>query len=277
MKKKRSIYESLNKDFKKGIKRFFWFSYTTIKYSILSLMFYLYKKKISSYKISLLLPTRERSQKFERMLNSLILTSFNKSRLEILLLLDENEPEINSYKKIVENNSQKINIKIIIQNLSTHALRNNYLASKSNGDILFPINDDLIFISKNWDNYLDLEFSKININKPNCLWIDSGKKYNYLHTDFPIINRSWYERLGYVGSEYFNFWYLDAWICDLSFKSKKFLVSRKIKVNQLSADTFQNECDNTFLKNKRNGIPEKDFVIWKNTESKRKLDAKKLL
>ena len=46
MKKKRSIYESLNKDFKKGIKRFFWFSYTTIKYSILSLMFYLYKKKL---------------------------------------------------------------------------------------------------------------------------------------------------------------------------------------------------------------------------------------
>jgi len=277
MKKKRSVYESLNKDLKKGIKRFFWFSYTTIKYSILSLIFNLYKKKINSYKISLLLPTRERSQKFGRMLNSLILTSSNKSRLEILLLLDENEPEINSYKKIVENNSHKINIKIIILNLSTHALRNNYLASKSIGDILFPINDDLIFLSKNWDNYLDLEFSKINMNKPNCLWIDSGKKYNYLHTDFPIINRSWYQRLGYVGSEYFNFWYLDSWICDLSFKSKKFLVSRKIKVSQLSADTFQNEVDNTFLKNKKDGIPEKDFIIWGNTESKRKLDAKKLL
>jgi len=63
----------------------------------------------------------------------------------------------------------------------------------------------------------------------------------------------------------------------LSFKSKKFLVSNKIEVNQLSADTHQNEVDNTFLKNKKDGIPEKDFLIWNDTEENRKKDASKLI
>ena len=113
--------------------------------------------------------------------------------------------------------------------------------------------------------------------KPYCLWIDSGKKYIYLHCDFPIINRSWYERLGYIGSEFFNFWYLDTWICDLCFKSKKFIVTKNIKVDQLSADTIQNEVDNTFLRNMKDGKPEKDFKIWNETKNNRFLDSKKLL
>jgi hypothetical protein len=92
-----------------------------------------------------------------------------------------------------------------------------------------------------------------------------------------ILNRAWYKSLGYIGSEFFNFWYLDTWICDLSFKSKKFLVSNKITVEQLSADTHENEVDNTFLKNKKDGIPEKDFLIWNDTENNRKIDANKLI
>ena len=63
----------------------------------------------------------------------------------------------------------------------------------------------------------------------------------------------------------------------MSFKSKKFLVSNKIAVEQLSADTHENEVDNTFLKNKKGGIPEKDFLIWKNTEENRKSDSRKLI
>ena len=225
----------------------------------------------------MLLPSRERSNKFKRMLNSLQSKCLNIDRVEILLLLDEDDKQIVNYKSLIENNFKNLNIKLVIKNLKTHALRNNYLASLSSGDILFPANDDMIFISNDWDHNIDKEFSKIDMNKPYCLWINSGKKYNYLHCDFPILNRAWYKSLGYIGSEFFNFWYLDTWICDLSFKSKKFLVSNKITVEQLSADTHENEVDNTFLKNKKDGIPEKDFLIWNDTENNRKIDANKLI
>ena len=276
-KNKRSIYQSLKKDLKKGFTRFYWFIYTFIKYNYLTFKFKIFNKKINTNKISLLLPSRERSQKFRRMLNSLKSKCSNINRIEILLLLDEDDKEIVNYKNLIDNEFKDLNIKLIIKNLKTHAIRNNYLASISNGDILFPANDDMIFISSNWDHYIDSEFSKIDKNIPFCLWINSGKKYNYLHCDFPILNKAWYKSLGYIGSEFFNFWYLDTWICDLSFKSKKFLVSNKIVVDQLSADTHENEVDNTFLKNKKDGIPEKDFLIWNDTEKNRKIDANKLI
>ena len=274
---KRSIFQSLKKDLKKGFKRFYWFLYTFIKYYYLTIKFKFFINIINNNKISLLLPSRERSNKFKRMLNSLQSKCLNIDRVEILLLLDEDDKQIVNYKSLIENNFKNLNIKLVIKNLKTHALRNNYLASLSSGDILFPANDDMIFISNDWDHNIDKEFSKIDMNKPYCLWINSGKKYNYLHCDFPILNRAWYKSLGYIGSEFFNFWYLDTWICDLSFKSKKFLVSNKITVEQLSADTHENEVDNTFLKNKKDGIPEKDFLIWNDTENNRKIDANKLI
>ena len=276
-KSKRSVFQSLKKDLKKGFKRFYWFIYTFFKYYYLTIKFKFFINIINNNKISLLLPSRERSNKFKRMLNSLQSKCLNIDRVEILLLLDEDDKQIVNYKSLIENNFKNLNIKLVIKNLKTHALRNNYLASLSSGDILFPANDDMIFISNDWDHNIDTEFSKIDMNKPYCLWINSGKKYNYLHCDFPILNRAWYKSLGYIGSEFFNFWYLDTWICDLSFKSKKFLVSNKITVEQLSADTHENEVDNTFLKNKKDGIPEKDFLIWNDTENNRKIDANKLI
>ena len=276
-KSNRSVFQSLKKDLKKGFKRFYWFIYTFFKYYYLTIKFKFFINIINNNKISLLLPSRERSNKFKRMLNSLQSKCLNIDRVEILLLLDEDDKQIVNYKSLIENNFKNLNIKLVIKNLKTHALRNNYLASLSSGDILFPANDDMIFISNDWDHNIDKEFSKIDMNKPYCLWINSGKKYNYLHCDFPILNRAWYKSLGYIGSEFFNFWYLDTWICDLSFKSKKFLVSNKITVEQLSADTHENEVDNTFLKNKKDGIPEKDFLIWNDTENNRKIDANKLI
>ena len=82
--------------------------------------------------------------------------------------------------------------------------------------------------------------------------------------------------MGYVGSEFFEFWYLDTWICDLSLRSKKFLITNKIKVFQYSAHTIKDEVDNTHLKNLQNNIPQKDLITWQNTKKYRITDAKKL-
>ena len=47
---------------------------------------------------------------------------------------------------------------MISKNLKTHAIRNNYLANLCNGEIIFPINDDMIFVSDKWDDQIDNEF-----------------------------------------------------------------------------------------------------------------------
>ena len=70
-KNKRSIFQSLKKDLIKGFKRFYWFIYTFIKYNYLTFKFKFFNNIINNNKISLLLPSRERSKKFKRMLISL--------------------------------------------------------------------------------------------------------------------------------------------------------------------------------------------------------------
>ena len=217
IKKKRTIIQSIKKDIFKGLKRLYLFSYTKIKYYFITIKAFFFKKHKQKFKISLLLPTRERSKKFERLLNSLIKTCQDKDRIEVHLLLDEDDKEISDYKNIIKKNEFKpLSFFLNIKNLRSHAIRNNYLAKISSGNIIFPINDDMIFISDKWDLEIDNEFSKINMQKPFCLWIKSNIKYSYLHCDYPLVNRSWYDKLGYIGSENFNFWYLDTWICDLS-------------------------------------------------------------
>ena len=278
MKEKKSIYQSIKKDIFKGFKRLYFYTYTISKYYYLSLKFRYSKKKIKKYKISILLPTRERSKKFNRMLNTLINTCNDISRIEILLLIDGDDKEINLYKKILrEKIYEKLNIKIIIKDLKTHALRNNFLAKMCNGEIIFPINDDMIFVSKKWDEVIDKEFSKNVQNRPFCLWIKSNVKYRYLHCDYPIINREWYNRLGYVGSENFNFWYLDTWICDLSILSGRYIVTPDITVDQLSANRFQKEIDDTHLRNINSDMGDKDLRIWNETKKERLVHSKLLL
>ena len=272
--KNRNIFQSINKDILKGFKRIYWYNYLRLKKVLLSLN----SKDLKRYNISILYPTRERSAKFNRMLNSLIVNCNDPSRINIMLLFDTDEPDLDKYKQIINDKLYKdLNFQIYIKDLKNHAIRNNYLANISNDPILFPVNDDIIFKSENWDKYIDKEFSKINMNKPYCIWTDTGNKYPYLHSDFPILNKAWYDKLGYLSSEIFNHWYFDTWICDLSIRSKKFHLSENIKIYQYSAHSIKEEVDATHLRLIRNDNSLKDQLIWEESLPIRITDAKKLI
>lgn len=273
-KNNRNIFQSINKDILKGFKRIYWYNYLRLKKVLLSLN----SKDLKRYNISILYPTRERSAKFNRMLNSLIVNCNDPSRINIMLLFDTDEPDLDKYKQIINDKLYKdLNFQIYIKDLKNHAIRNNYLANISNDPILFPVNDDIIFKSENWDKYIDKEFSKINMNKPYCIWTDTGHKYPYLHSDFPILNKAWYDKLGYLSSEIFNHWYFDTWICDLSIRSKKFHLSENIKIYQYSAHSIKEEVDATHLRLTRNDNSSKDKLIWEESLPIRITDAKKLI
>ena len=273
-KNNRNLFQSINKDILKGFKRIYWFNYLKFKKIFLNLK----SEKFKKYNISILYPTRERSAKFNRMLNSLTINCNDPSRINIMLLFDTDEPELEKYKDVINDKLYKnLNFQIHIKDLKNHAIRNNYLASISNDMILFPVNDDIIFKSKDWDKFIDKEFSKIDISKPYCIWTDTGQKYPYLHSDFPILNKAWYDRLGYLSSEIFNHWYFDTWICDLSIRSKKFHLSSDIKIYQYSAHSIKEEVDATHLRITKNDNASKDKIIWDESLPIRIIDATKLI
>ena len=273
----KSIVKSFSKEIRIFSKKIYWKSFFYISYFFKTVFFQLSKKKIIENKISILIPTRERSVKFERFLKSILKTTLRKYRCEILVLIDLDDPEKVKYLELIKNyNECQIDIKIYHNALNTHAKRNNFLALRSTGDILFPANDDMLFVTENWDHLLDIEFSKNKKNSPLCVWVNSGNKYPYLFCHYPIVNRIWYQKLGYIGCELFNFWYLDTWICDLAKRSNFFIYSKKIKFKEYNAQAYQGEFDNTYLRNISNNKMEKDIEIWEKSKEIRINEAIKL-
>ena len=276
-KHKKNFLRSIIKEIKTTGKKIYWKSLFNITYFYKTFNFLLSNTHVTENKISILIPTRERVLKFERFLNSIVKNTLKLERCEILVLIDNDDPELNKYLDLVSKFRKKnLEINVYHENLSTHAKRNNFLAKHSLGEILFPANDDMIFITKSWDKFLDIEFSKNLKKKPFCLWVNSGNKYPYLFCHFPIVNRKWYKSLGYVGCELFNFWYLDTWICDLAKRSKLFIYSNKIKFIEYNAQANIDELDNTYLRNIADNKMEKDIEIWEKSISQRIIEANKL-
>ena len=163
-----------------------------------------------------------------------------------------------------------------VENLKTHALRNNFLAKNSIGDIIFPINDDMIITTNNWDKILDDEFSKNDPSEPLCVWVNCDRKYKNLDfSAFPIINRAWYKSLNYIVPEYFRFWYLDWWICEVSRISKRYFLS-KVSIKQFHVLTFVNEIDDTHKLNSTQDNLMHDYNMWLKTKKNRIEDVIKI-
>ena len=164
MKTKLKFYNRVYKEIKKGLLDHFFIEIKLLKFFHFNFKDKVYKKKT---KISLLCPTKNRSKKFDRFSQSLLEKTQNLDRIELLICFDIIEEELDDYEKTLQLLSKKgIKIKKFFINLETHALRNNFLVKNSSGDIIFPINDDLILLSKNWDNIIDYEFSSINPSNP---------------------------------------------------------------------------------------------------------------
>ena len=275
MKKKINKFARLKKEITKAYLLIYYY----FEVRILKLFLFSFKKtkKTHKNKISLLCPSKNRSLKFQRMSKSLIEKTSNPSRIELLICFDQIEKEINLYDKYI---SDLINngfiVKKFFENLNSHAKRNNFLANKSDGHIIFPINDDLIILTSNWDNIIDKEFSKINDNEPLCLWINCDRKYKNLdYSAFPVINRYWYNLIGYIVPEYFKFWYLDWWICEVSRLSKKYFLS-KIFIHQFHAETYESEKDQTYIQNATQYNLDYDYNMWLKTKNYRIQDSIKI-
>ena len=273
MKKKFKLLPRLRKEIIKGFLRIKWFLITNfIFYSRL----YLASKNKKLNKIAILIPSKQRVKKLDRLIESLKNKTDKKSRVFLLILIDENEIHKNDYLSYVNKISKEMNIQLYIRNERTHNLRNNFLANKIEADLYFPLNDDVIFIMNGWDSYLDEISSITPFDKAFSIWTTSTSKYPYLHSEFPIVNYKWFKNLGYIGNLYL-FGYIDTWICDLGKKSKKFILAKKKFIEHLNAEItgLDNEKDQTYNDLMISQIGDKEK--WIETKNIREKDSLKLL
>lgn len=104
-------------------------------------------------KISLLCPSRERLNKFITFTSSVFSTVNDINNIEIVLGVDDDDPKIDSYKRIAKNLNFVTLIIFKSKLFKEEGLSGlwNIMAKKSSGDIIAMVGDDMIFKTVEWD------------------------------------------------------------------------------------------------------------------------------
>ena len=149
----------------------------------------------------------------QQFIESALTKAEHPQRVEILLYIDDDDPEFKNYKSRIANFEKKFgyNSASITLGPSIGVPRAaNILFNKSTADVFLISNDDQVFIDHGWDARLDKEI----INFPDniyCIWFnDKWESQNFC--TFPILSRKWIETLGYLQFPFFEHFFTDAWI-----------------------------------------------------------------
>lgn len=212
--------------------------------------------------ISILLPTRGRTQALERSIMSLIDMATDPTQLQFMLAFDNDDKESSTY--FVNNIAGKINAAAARYTCLEFAPIGyirlneyvNHCAQASSGDWLMFWNDDAVMQSANWDQEIQKHTGKFC-----CLRIPTHNLHPY--AIFPIVPRQWYELFEYVSPHQLS----DAWISQICYMLD-IMKNVDIQVLHDRHDLTGNNGDQTF-KNRRmlegNDKDPRDFnhVTWR--------------
>lgn len=195
---------------------------------------------MSDYDISILLPTRGRSEQLERSIYSLFELAADTNSIEILFGVDNDDAvglEFFLSNIIPWINKNKINHKIIIfEPMGYHNLHVylNSLAENSSGRWMFFWNDDAIMKTPNWDTYI-----RERVDDFKLLSVITHNEHPF--SIFPIIPRQWYTILGYISQHSLN----DAYVSNIAYALDIF-ERIPIYCDHDRADLTGNNNDQTF-------------------------------
>lgn len=164
-------------------------------------------------KISLIHPSRGRSQKaFDTYLQWIKLASGN-HEIEHTLSIDNDDPEFNEYIRL-------FGVYLSYPNTSV-VEATNHAAQWTKGDILVYLSDDFK-CPENWDELLVDTFTGNNhalnlMNEPACIKVDDClQPFHVAVLTIPIMNRALYEKLGYFWHPDYKSMFVDEdlyWTC----------------------------------------------------------------
>jgi len=195
-------------------------------------------------KISILLPTRGRTELLKRSIKSLVDNCWKKDNIEILIALDDDDTNTLLYfhEQIApiplgSNVYTKI---YLFPRQGYHKIHNYYntLAKYSVGDWLMCWNDDAIMIDSGYDQYIVNMTGQFKL-----LAFDTHNKHP--NSIFPVLPTSWYTHFGHISPHpCVDSWVSQiAWVLDIMHRTD-------IRVLHDRFDLTGNNYDNTY--NNRN-------------------------
>lgn len=193
--------------------------------------------------ISVLLPTRGRTDVLRKSLDSLVSKAKNPERIEILFGVDEDDlATIDYIKEEIAEDLKKVGIEarasifkpLGYENLHIYV---NTLAGAATGDWMFFWNDDCLMVSEGWDEVIDQYNGQFKLLGPKDN--HAGHPYAIL----PIVPKDWFILMGHLSQNPQN----DAWLSHIAYMLDiferidfEFIHDRADITGNNDDDTFQN-------------------------------------
>ena len=199
---------------------------------------------MSDIKISILLPSRGRTELLDSSIDSLLTTANDPTCLQFLLGFDNDDQDSSKY--FIDVIAPKLNqagatysilefMPMGYNNLHQYL---NKLARHARADWWVFWNDDAEMLDKNWDQVI--------LEAGDRFCIQAFNTHNmHPYSIFPIVPRAWYEQLGHLSSHPLNDAYISqiAWLLDI-------MLQIPIKVAHNRYDLTGKNLDSTFTNRK---------------------------
>lgn len=229
--------------------------------------------------ISILIATRERPHRLQTFIHSLLSTVLDKSKIEVLLYIDDTDPTIAEYDALI-NKTTEIAIKRYVQPFTPNGpQRWNYLGQFAQYEIIGMSGDDSVFCTKDWDQEVYEIHNRYqdHICLPYFTEAVTDREYIAFH---PLPHRRHLELLGYLLPPQFTIYCSDDWLSKLyNFVGRAFQLKARIE-HQHPVWGFH--VDDEIYHHKHypmntNQMMIRDLQVWQLTQDQLMADVQKFL
>ena len=168
--------------------------------------------------LSLLLPTRGRSQRLKQFLDSAYQTALHSENIEVILFIDDDDSSMHDFEY------KKLKIKKLIQSRNTMGFCNTACLKVSEGEIIIAVNDDVLIKTLNWDKKI-IDFHQTQPDPIYLAYPNDLNKKGKLPT-FPILSRVTCKALQAVFPTAYKGSFLDLHLYDIFMRLKKLHLHR---------------------------------------------------
>ncbi|MFC1546748.1 hypothetical protein ACFL4O_03410, partial [bacterium] len=169
---------------------------------------------------SLILPVKDNLHLVNRLLKSIVDTTDDCNRIEVILYVDDDDTVMKDYSY----NGININKIIGTKDSMGNIIKKCY--AKTKGRYLFLLNDDVVFHTKGWDNLVLEAFSKFDDDI--ALVYGNDLYYGKDMCTFPIVSRKIYNLLDELYPEEYEHHCIDSHVFDIFKKLEKLGYKRMI-------------------------------------------------
>jgi glycosyltransferase involved in cell wall biosynthesis len=226
--------------------------------------------------IAIIVPTRKRSKAVTELVETIVNTADDFSKIEILFYIDPDDVE--SEKCILElTSTYGNNIKYTSsrENLNLSQMWNYAYDKLNTSDIIMLCGDDIRFRTNSWDTIVRNEF--LQVDDKILLVYGDDKHHGINHATHSFVHKRWIEASGFWLPPYFCADYVDTWLFEVATQISRIKYLPNVVTEHMHFSLGKSAFDETTERKSAAANKEHPARIYEQTHDERCDHADKLL